>query len=118
MKLLFDKPKKTSRKKINPIKNYSRSEYYDIEYIKNELEKFISLEDFIKVTLIRRDPLTAYRAITYKKWNSKRPIKEKNGNTLLLSPGLYPDKSYWIEKISHKDFKWSPALPEDKNENA
>lgn len=116
MGMLYNKKKeKKARREVETIK-LTREAYEDRESIRQRIGE-LSHDESLRIRFIRELPHPAYRVSILKRYKAPRSVKMKDGRTVILQPGLYVKKQWWLEKTPD-GFMTIPALPERITEDA
>jgi hypothetical protein len=115
--LLFQRKPKTTRSKELVRIPLCEQDYYDIEYIRNAIIESVTFPDNweppLRVRLVRDVPVKAFRASIFFRWKEKRSVKNKDGSTSLISPGLYIWRQFFVEKVSPTEYVFTPPLTQE-----
>lgn len=109
IKLLFNQPVKAGRKCKPP--KLGRESYDDTTYLYDLFNSNLSEAEFVRVRLVRNEPVPSYRISILRRYKESHSVMFK-GTSVLLKPGLYVVNQYFCERVSPKEYVFSPPLEE------
>ena len=116
VKLLFNEGHdKKGNLQTPQIGDMTREVYEDLLNIRDKVCKAIDIGDnheLVRVRFIRDYPHATFRVTILRRYKESHTVKKKDGGTTLLSPGVYVERQFLVEKVSSLEFVFTPALPE------
>lgn len=89
-----------------------KTEYYDIEHLREIFAEEIDRADTYRIRLIRNEPAPAYRITLLRKYAEIHYKENKNGTKSPLQAGWYVDKSFFATRVNPLEFVINPPLVE------